>query len=182
MAKYQEMMLKGDSFQASYYLKDAIKEAQNDVSLRSLAIVYLGECAMQKAMGLKTQCQSYESLKNLFKDSKFEAYKAMLLSQKVKNPADLHKYQSFYEALEAKSVTLSDIKSLDTIYAQAIAARLVYEKGQITKDMLAFMIEQASSENLKGLMLVWLDIAKDMAAGEEKIRLDQKIRLLQAKP
>ena len=182
MTKYQDMMLKGDRFQASYYLKDAIKEAQNDISLRSLATVYLGKCAIEKAVGIQTVCQSYTDLKPLFNDTKFEAYKAMLLDEEVTDTTLLGKYQSFYESLKAKNVGVSEIQSLDTIYAQSIAAMLALEKGQINMDIIDYMIDKASSENFKGLMLTWLKIAQKMATGEKKNRLDQKIKFLEIKP
>ncbi len=180
--KYQEMMFQGDTFQAAYYLQDAIKQAQKDTSLKTLATVFLTQCAMEKAMGKETQCHAYSDLEKVYNKPQLHAYKTMLLGHHVKNPKLLGKYQGFYEALQKKAVTLSDISSLDTIYAQAIAAKLAFESGLHTKKMMNFMINQASKENLHGLMLLWLTIAKNASEGEEKKVLEHKIRLLSPKP
>ena len=149
-------MLKGDFFQAKYYLDDAIKEAKNDVTLETLSIVYLSQCAMKKAMTLKTECQSYEALKRAGLKSKHDDYKKMLLSQEVDDISALGQYSSLYKGIQKKEVTLSDIKSLGTIYTQAIGAILVNNHGLMNEKIINYMIDKASAENMKGLMLIWL--------------------------
>lgn len=179
LLKYQEMMLKGDSFQAAFYLKDAIKEARHDVSLHTLAVVYLSECAMTKALGQKYKCSKYQSLEALVNDPKLQAYDKMLGSRSLTSSDDLGKYGALHEAMKKEQVSVSDIDGLDTIYAKAIAAMLVKEKKLLTQDIVDYMIDQGSRENMKALILVWLKIAKGRASGERLAYLEQKIALLQ---
>lgn len=178
LTKYQEMMLKGDFFQAQYYLDDAIKTAKNDATLETLAVVYLSKCAMNKAMNLKTQCQSYESLKSLLKQRRYDDYEKMLRGQKVDNISNLGHYYALYQAIVNKDVQLSDIKSLETVYAQAIAAIVVDKHGLMNKEISHYMIDKASHENMKGLMLVWLKKSQSFATGEALQRLKREIKIL----
>lgn len=178
LIKYQEMMLKGDSFQAKYYFEDAVKEAKNDVSLETLAIVYLSKCAMQVAMSEKTSCQEYQKIKSLLVDAKYDSYAKLLLKDKDIDVSYLNKYKSLYEAILKKEVGLSDIQSLDTVYAQALAAMLVFNHGLINEEMVYYMIDKASSENMKGLMLVWLSKAQSIVTGEKLLRVKNQIKVL----
>jgi len=176
--KYQEMMLKGDFFQAKYYLQDAITEAKNDVTLETLAIVYLTQCAMEKVMNQKSACTEYKNIKKLVNKPHFDAYADMLLNQAVTHINLLGKYRSLYNSIKIKEVTLADIKSFDTIYAQAIASMLVYNSGLINETISSYMIDKASLENMKGLMLVWLNNAQTFMSGEKLERVKNQIKIL----
>lgn len=178
LAKYQEMMLKGDGFQAKYYFNDAVKEAKNDASLKTLAVVYLSKCAMQIAMSQKTACQEYQQIKSLLSDSVYENYAKLLLQDESVAINELHKYRSLYEAIGNKEVELSDIVSLDTVYAQALGSMLVFNHGLMNEEIVYYMIDKASSENMRGLMLVWLDIAQSMVTGEKLLRVKNQIKIL----
>ena len=178
LAKYQEMMLKGDFFQANYYLEDAIKEAKNDTSLESLAIVYLTQCAMQKAMAQKTTCKAYQEIKALVTEPSFEAYQKLLNKQTVDDRTLLGKYSSLYQAIQKKEVSVSDIKSLPTIYAQAIGSMVIFDYDLLTKEISEYMSDKASVENMKGLMLVWLKKTALFMNGKDLKRVQSRIRVL----
>ena len=178
LSKYQEMMLKGDFFQAKYYLEDAVKEAKNDASLETLAIVYLSECAMQKAMFLKTSCQSYKALQDLIIRPQYEMYQKMIEGDKVDDVSALGQYRSLYEAIENKEIRLSDIRSLPTLYAQAIGSMVLFEKGLMSREISNYMIDRASQENMKGLMLVWLKKSQLFETGKRLERLKNQIKVL----
>jgi len=176
--KYQEMMLKGDFFQAKYYLDDAIKEAKNDVTLETLAIVYLTQCAMEMAMNQKTSCKEYQEIKNVLVKPSFDAYAHMILNQTVNDSDRLGKYRSLFLSIKKKEVSLSDIQSLETIYTQAIGSMLVYDRGLINEKITNYMIDRASLKNMKGLMLVWLNIAQTFMTGQKLERVESQIKIL----
>ena len=178
LAKYQEMMLKGDFFQAKYYFDDAVKEAKNDVSLETLAIVYLSKCAMQTALSQKTDCREYQEIKSMLTNPKYENYVKLLLKDERVDKRYLDKYSSLYKAIVKKEVELSDIESLDTVYAQALGSMLVFNHGLINEEIVYYMIDKASAENMKGLMLVWLDKAQSILTGEKLSRVKNQIKVL----
>lgn len=178
LTKYQEMMFKGDFFQAQYYFDDAVKEAKNDVSLETLAIVYLSKCAMQTAMSQKTVCQEYEAIRPLLLNPKYENYVKLLLEDKSLDINFLGKYRSLYEAIVKKEVDLSDINTLDTVYAQALGSMLIFNQGLINEEIIYYMIDKASAENMKGLMLVWLGKAQLVLTGEKLLQVKNQIKIL----
>ncbi len=177
--RYQKMMLKGESLQAEYYLKDSLKEAKNSPDITTLAKIYLGACAMEKAMMRQSGCASFLSVEALIADPKLSAYKKMLLGETVGQSTLLGKYEALYEVRSDKEAALGELKSLDTIYAKAVGAAVIKDAGAVSEALCRYMVDEASSQSMKGLMLLWKkEGVAFMVDPQERSKEIERIKLL----
>jgi hypothetical protein len=175
--KYKEMMLKGDTFQASYYFKDALKYAKLDTSLNTVAMVYLNQCAMELSINKKSDC-SYIKIQSLIKNREIESFYQFLYEDKVDSVENLGKYEKAYLGMQNSSVNVAILDDYENIASKFIVAMVWKYKSFINREIAQYMVDQASENSLKGVMLVWMKILKDYLHGEEKKALEDKIILL----
>ena len=175
---YQKMMLEGDHLQAEYYLLDAVKEAKLDSSLETLAVVYLTECAMNRVLNIEASCHMYTSIENLVKNEYFQGYKELLMGENISDLNGLGKYRSIYDAIKDRTVTKDDIDALETIYAKSIGAMMVERAGLASKDIVLYMIDVASKEHKKRLMVLWMKKLKVLSSKLDQEKLSKVIEVL----
>ncbi len=71
---YKKNLLKGNDELAKENLKNAVKEAKSSADLSSLAKIYLGECALNNALGIEDKCRKYLDLKDVADSKELQNY------------------------------------------------------------------------------------------------------------
>lgn len=180
-ASYREYYLQGNSRLAATELKRALNEAKRSADLGPLARIYLGECALHAAVLINDQCNDYIRISDMLGTQKeLEAYYLML--QKKMNAVDdtmlPRQYQGFVRNVKIKKfkTAFANIKNMPETSSKLIAAALM--KDQLDKNMLAYIIDQASFRGYKKSVIAWLLFSKKTATSEERMLIDKKLNLL----
>lgn len=183
--QYQNMMLDDNDEQALYYFKQAVNEAKKDTSLATLAHLYLGACAMERALFREVACSAYHDLIALSPQTAKPSYEAFIKADTLSVDTHTKHYEDVIIAIQKASPdevikALGDMKSISS---QAIAASVAVRKGMESKALADTMIDLASSYNVKGLLKVWLEkkLALLDAQDAEVKALKAHIRLLSIK-
>ena len=71
---YQKNFLSSNDLLAKNDLNRAIKHAKSSDDLTTLARIYLGECALNKSVGVSDKCDNYEKISSLIKDEALNSY------------------------------------------------------------------------------------------------------------
>ena len=183
--QYQNMMLANDQEQAVYYFKQAVQEAKKATDLQPLAQLYLGACAMDKALFVDTNCTGYQTLKPLVDTKKLDAYDAFIQAESFYADENNARYEDVINAINKNSAleALESVENLESVASQAIAASVMWRNGIKTIDLANFMIDRASYHNLVGLLTVWMEKKLLLLQSEDKAyeRLKAHIRLLSIK-
>ncbi|MDH5464886.1 MAG: hypothetical protein OEW60_04595 [Thiovulaceae bacterium] len=180
---YQQKMFEGDSFQADFYYRDALKEARKGSSVKPIAMIYLTSCAMHQALFMSSNCVNYKKIKPVVKDDALDAYATFILGEKLE-PKSVEKYAAVIEALSEKDQKdiYSSIESLKSIYSKAVAASVVAKKELLDERLIDYMIYEASKHSMKNLMNVWMQqkvkFLKKTGRDIERLRLMEQIRFL----
>ncbi len=178
---YREYYLQGNSRLAATELKRAIKEAKRSADLEPLARIYLGECALHAAVLIDDQCNDYLRISAMLGTEKeLEAYYLML--QKKMNAVDEtmlpRQYRAFVKNIKINDfkTAFSNLKNMPESSSKLIAAALM--KDQLDKNMLAYIVDQASFRGYKQSVIAWLRFSKKTATKEDRILIDKKLNLL----
>lgn len=180
-ASYQEYYLQGKDRLAAVELKRAIQEATCSADLEPLARIYLGECAIHSAALIDDECGNYIRIGNML-GTQQELKNYYLMLQKKMDVVDEamlpRQYQAFVKYVKIKNFksAFSCIKNMPETSSKLIAASLM--KNQLDKNMLAYIINQASFSGYKKSVIAWLQFAKRTATKEEKVLINKKLGLL----
>ena len=103
---FKKNFLEGNDLLAEVELKRAISKASSSADLKQLARVYLGACALHKAVGLEDDCKEYKKIQNLLEDKKLDNYYFFINKEfdKVDKRALEERYRPFVEALQEKKI------------------------------------------------------------------------------
>jgi len=178
---YQEYYLQGKDRLAAVELKRAIKEATCSADLEPLARIYLGECAIHAAALIDDECGNYIQVSNML-GTQQELKNYYLMLQKKMDAVDEamlpRQYQAFVKYVQIKDfkTAFSCIKNMPETTSKLIAASLI--KNQLDKNMLAYIINQASFSGYKKSVIAWLQFAKKTATREERLLINKKLGLL----
>ncbi len=177
---YTKYYLKGDTLLASSELRQAIKNAKEGSDINTLATIYLGECALHKAILIDDSCKEFNSIKEFVDDKTLQNY--YLFINKNINDLDINslpkRYQEFalYLKNRAYNKAFEAIKSMENISSKLIAAYLI--KEHLTKDQIRYLIKETSSMGYKKATLRWYEFLKTKASNKERETIDKKLQIL----
>lgn len=178
---YNKNFLQGHTIMAKNDLARAQEHARMSADLSMLARIYLGKCALNKAVGREDSCQEYLELSPLLDSNSLDAYYNFLHNKS--NAEDREKlpkqYQEFakYLALKEYAKAFDAIVSMQSISSQLIAASLVRE--HLSENQKEKIVQIASFYGYKQGVLFWLEEIKASSDDLEKIKLlEHKISIL----
>ena len=180
-SSYTKNFLNGDDALAYNDLSRAIKHAKQSANLTQLAKIYLGECALNISVGIEDACSEYKNISDLVLDKELDAYYSFLTDTLKKDQIQFlpKHYQKFASAFIAQ-----DKKLLNKEIVQIPKETSSYISAALTRKDLShatkmYLIESASSNGYKKLVLFWLQEAKRASRNPAEIQLlNKKISIL----
>jgi len=169
-ASYTQSFLKDETI-AQGELEMAIQSAKSSANLEQLGSIYLGKCALNKAVGISDRCNEYQKIAHLINAPLLDAYYRLLTHQFVPIEALPSHYQAF-----AKAKTFENLKTISKPTSQLIAASLIKEK--LTAAQKEEMVQFASQYGYKRAVIFWLQESLKGTTNTQKRILKQKIELL----
>ena len=181
---YQKNFLSSNNSLAKNDISRAIKHAKMSADLTQLARIYLSECALNISVGIEDKCENYVNIQELVNNDGLDAYYSFItLSLKKQQIKLLPKtYQNFILHLQTMEYDKAnkDILSMDKITSQLLSASLL--KENITKKTRDTIIERASFNGYKTVVLFWLKQKINSTSNEnKKKRLIKKISIMESK-
>lgn len=178
---YQKNFLSSNDLLAKNDLNRAIKHAKSSDDLTTLARIYLGECALNKSVGVSDKCDNYEKISSLIKDEALNSYFLFInlkgSSESLKSVPKQYQNISYYlKENDYKSANdmLKEIKEPTSMF---LCGALLGE--HIDAKSIDKIIDIASFYGYKKAVLYWLNIKKDRTIDQiEKEKIAQKISVL----
>lgn len=172
-ASYTQSFLKGESITAEGELEMAIESAKSSANLEQLGSIYLGKCALNKAVGINDKCSEYNKIAHLLNAPNLKAYYNLLNQQSTQIELLPPQYQPF-----AQTKSFESVMPIDKPTSKLIAASLI--KNSLTHAQREAMIQLASQYGYKKAVLFWLkESLKYSNHNAQKRVLKQKIYLLE---
>jgi len=129
---YQKNFLGAKEIMAKNDLKRAIAHAKVSADLTTLARVYLGECALNIAVGLDDECSKYKDIRDVVNDTKLDAYYAFLTNslkeEDIKNLPEVYQNYSWHVRKGELDKANEDIQNIEVVSSQLIAFSLLKDK------------------------------------------------------
>lgn len=179
--QYQELYLANDTELASIAFKQSVFYAKKSADFSILAGVYLGECALHRAVLLADDCQSYQSISKL--THAHQAYYAFLQgrlpSDQIKQlPTNYQPFAHFW--IEGQSDKAQQaLLAMDKLSSQLIAASLMHQ--QLSTDTVRTLIDRASKKGYQKAVIAWLNYLYEISnSPTEKNRIKQKLQVMQS--
>ena len=178
---YKQNFLKGNDFLAAHDLKKAIKEAKSSSDLSQLASVYLGKCALNKAVGLTDNCKEFQKLQTLVPSKKVLHYYLFLQKDFTRlDPALLpSRYENFAKALKNKDIEQANetLQKMKDPTSMMLALSLLGKNT--TKKSIETALQKASFYGYKkGVLHLLREIEKREEDPNKKAVLKKKIEIL----
>jgi len=171
---YDEILAKSDKKMAEHYAKQS-------ADLRTLARVYLGECAVYISVGTRVTCKRYEAIHEVVNDDELQAYFALLnqkltlktlhnLPKKYKYFATAYYNQKYKKAFDALEKCDDDVSKL---LWSALIKKYLSQKQRI------YMLHVASFNGYKRAVIFWLREIKQYEKSQKQRKIiDKKIAIL----
>jgi hypothetical protein len=179
---YKKNFLSGNDVTAKTDLKRAISLAKKTDNINLLASVYLGECALNKAVGINDKCEKYLNIKDLADSKKlYTYYNFISLNLKDIQTSLLDKkYQNFALHLKQKDYKKANqaLKEINDPSAKLIALNLLGDKAQL--DSIKDTLKLFSHYGYKKGVIYLLKLYKEKTDNKnEKEIISKKIEVLQ---
>lgn len=176
---FKKYYLQGKTRLASIALKRALQNAKEGSDINSIAKIYLGECALHKAMLIQDNCSEYLQIKELTSDKHLENYYLFIAGkfQNINISLLPESYRDFAKYLKRKNLgaavkTLDKIKNSDS---KIIAASLI--KNKLSKKDIKKIIDISSSMGYKKVTARWYNFLKTKSTEKEKKIIDEKLKI-----
>ncbi len=178
---YKKNFLYDHDILAEADLESAVSYAKQGTDVTQLASIYLGECALNIAVGVDDTCKEYQEIEGLVTCSKIKNYYKMI--QKDFDNIDVamlpSRYRDFIVAMQQEDMVQanSNIQKMEDPVSQLLAISLLGDTA--TKEILEQVIETTSFHGYKKgsmFLLKKLEIKTNDAQEKELIR--KKIELL----
>jgi len=176
---FKRYYLQGKTRLASIALKRALQNAKEGSDINSIAKIYLGECALHKAILLQDNCEEYRQIKNLTNDKYLENYYLFIVGKFQKTDIALlpEQYRDFARYLKKREIksavkALYDIKNSDS---KIIAASLI--KDKLSKKDIKKIIDISSSMGYKKVTARWYTFLKTKSTDSEKKVIEEKLNI-----
>ncbi len=178
---YKQNFLKGNDLLARHDLTQAIKHAKSSADLSQLASIYLGKCALNKAVGIEDQCQEYEKIADLITCPKLQNYYRFL--QKDLTHLDVKylptRYQDFASLLKSGNLQKANAKlqQMENPVSMMLALALLGKNA--TKESIEATLQKASYYGYKKEVLHLLQELKTREDDpNKKAKLQKKMDIL----
>lgn len=158
LSTYTEAFLSAKELLAKSALKSAKEGAKQSADLSSLAKVYLGECALNIAVGVDDSCLEYKEIETLIDNRELDAY-YKLLTKKIKKeqiddlPQQYREFASLYINQDYTQAA-EKLLAIKQTSSSLICASLM--KEQLNATYREKLIERASYYGYKKAVLFWL--------------------------
>lgn len=157
-------------------LKRAIKHAKKSADLTQLAKIYLGECALNISVGAEKSCQKYENISSLINSPELNAYYKLITKnitiEEIKYLPNNYKEFALHtldaEFDKSKKVILEIKKPTSSLLCSALI------KESLDKDFIEKMIQLASYNGYKRVILFWLTEKLQKTYDEKEIQIIKK--------
>ncbi len=170
--EYQDNFLSSNDFVAKNELSQAIKYAKKSSDLKTLARVYLGECALNISVGINDRCEEYQIISTAVESKELDAYYAFI----TKNLKDeeMQFLEKHYQKFVEKE---GDIFDMPRVSSTLLCASLMRDElDDASREKLTGI---ASYHGYKKVVLFWLNEQKKHLSDIEKIKkIDTKISIL----
>lgn len=181
---YTEHFLEDKNSLAQSDLNRAIKLAKQSAELNHLAKIYLGECGINRSVGLDNGCDKYHNLRDLVDSKELDVYYKMLYNKLEAVDITLLpiKYQEVMTLSYEKNddILFDAICSMDDIVSEFIIASIL--KKRWNKEQIKHFIQKASFYGYKKLVIYWLNnLEKIEEENKNKDFIKRKIKILQNK-
>ncbi len=180
---YTQDFLTGDETLAKNDLTRAVKHAKKSADLTQLAKIYLGECALNIAVGINDDCKNYANISDLVNDDLLNAYYDFIhLSIKKEQikylPKDYHSFVYHLVEKDFKSAN-EDIFNMPKATSSFLCASLM--KENIVPSSREKIISLASYNGYKKVVLFWLNESIKNNHNQEDIqKIRKRIYILQS--
>jgi len=178
---YKQNLLKGNKTLAKHDLKEAIKYAKSSADLSQLASIYLGKCALNKALGREDNCKEFKKIEPLITSIKLKNY--YLFIQKDIDAVDTEylptKYQDFAKALQNGNTKRANevILQIEDPISQMITLSLLDKKA--TKRSLKTTLQNVSFYGYKeGVLYLLKELLKKEKNPTKRAVIKQKLTIL----
>ncbi len=169
-ASYTQSFLK-DEVIAQGELETAIQSAKSSANLEQLGSIYLGKCALNKAVGISDGCYEYQKIAHLINAPSLDAYYRLLTHRSISIEALPSHYRAF-----AQAKTFENLKAISKPTSRLIAASLIKER--LTLAQKEEMVQLASQYGYKKAVIFWLQESLKNSTSTQKSIVKQKIELL----
>nr|WP_321267523.1 hypothetical protein [uncultured Sulfurimonas sp.] len=180
---YTKNFLSSEDALAKNDLSRAIKHAKHSANLKTLARVYLGECALNISVGIDDNCNSYKEVAALIDDKSLDAYFTFITSKSSIEVENLNKiYKNFASFVNVKDFdnAQKEIFKITKPTSKLLAASLIKDKLSI--QTVDEMINIASFNGYKKSVLFWLNVKKTKVTDADEIEsISKTISILNSK-
>ena len=183
-SSYTKNFLSAKDALAKNDLKRSIEHAKQGADYKALANIYLGECALNISVGIKSQCEKYIEISDLSHSASSKAY-FDLITNNIKSNEINHLpgiYQEFAQHLCHKefSSAYQEVLKMDNITSLLISASLI--RNSLQTNQIEVIISKASFYGYKKSTLFWLEELKNLTNDtKQKEKISKKISLLISK-
>ena len=178
---YKNNYLEGNDLLAKYDLQHAMHSAKKSANLTTLARIYLGQCALDKSVGVANNCSKYVQILDVVETKELEAYYALisnkLNTQHLKYLAP--KYKKFAQALYKHNYqkAFDAIQKCESDLSKLLWGALIHE--HLNNTQRRYFLEVASINGYKKAVLFWLKELRKYEKDPQKQKiLDKKIAIL----
>jgi hypothetical protein len=177
-AAFSQSFLKDDRIGSQSELDLALTSAKSSANLEQLGSIYLGSCALNKAVGIKDNCSRYQKIAHLINVASLHAYYQLLNNQSPQIDALPSQYQGFAKAIIRGNYpqafeAIIDIKKPTS---QLIAAALI--KEHLSNAQRVQILNIASQYGYKKAVIFWLKEHAKYSHAKQKTIILEKINVL----
>ena len=178
---YKQNFLKGNDLLAKHDLEQAIKHAKSSADLSQLASVYLGKCALNKAVGREDECKEFQDIQDLISCQKLQNY-YRFLQKDLKHLDSSYlpsRYRDFADALKENNMqkTNKALQKMDDPVSMMLALSLLGKNA--TRQSIEAALQKASFYGYKkGVLHLLKELEKREDDPEKKSVLKKKIEIL----
>lgn len=179
---YKKNFLSDNDVSAKNDLIRAVGHAKKSSDLTQLARVYLGQCALERSVGLENSCNEYIELEGLVDDKELQSYYHFITKKLKENelntlPDSYKDFASFYLKGDIQN-SIAEIQKIETVSSKLIAATLV--KDDMSEKDLEKLLEDVSYHGYKKAVIYLLKLISSKTENQQKIqKLEKKIKILE---
>lgn len=149
-ATFKDGKLKGEDVKAETSYNRAVTHAKSGTHFDTLKRIYLGKCALNKAMLIEDSCSEYQEISMLDKDEALESYYQFLNDKQVSDKSLLPKqYQNDF--------TVENYQKVEPVISRFVVASKF--KDSLSKEQIDMLIDDASLFGYRALVINWLEYA-----------------------
>jgi len=181
-ASYTQSFLRDDALGSKSNLTMAIQHAKSSAKLEQLASIYLGKCALDRAVGIKSNCREYQKIANFIHSPTLFSYYSLLKGRLTSSQINAlpPQYQSFAHSYTNANYpqAFEAIMQIKKPTSQLIASSLIQKHlNNHQRDQILLI---ASKYGYKRAVIFWLEEQLNYTQNSaKKNQIKEKIKILQ---